>query len=82
MSNDEIQINNSVTAETTNHHVVQYDANGLITAGRQITGADIPSATSSVKGSVFPGTGLAVTAAGELNHSNNITWRNLHEGHC
>ena len=73
MSNDEIQINNSVTAETTNHHVVQYDANGLITAGREITGADIPSATSSVKGSVFPGTGLAVTAAGELNHSNNIT---------
>ena len=73
MSNDEIQIDNSVTAETTNHHVVQYDANGLITAGRVITGADIPSATSSVKGSVFPGTGLAVTAAGELNHSNNIT---------
>lgn len=73
MSNDEIQIDNTVTAETTDHHVVQYDANGLITAGRVITGNDIPAATSSVRGSVFPGTGLAVTAAGELNHSNNIT---------
>ena len=73
MSNDEIQIDNTVTAETTNHHVVQYDANGLITAGRQIAASDIPSATSSVKGSVFPGTGLGVTADGELNHNNNIT---------
>ena len=69
----EIQINNTVTAETTEHHVVQYDANGLITAGRAIAGADIPAATSSVKGAVLPGTGLEVAASGTLNHSNTAT---------
>ena len=33
LSGTEIQINNTVTAETTEHHVVTYNANGLITGG-------------------------------------------------
>ena len=73
MSNDEIQIDNSVTAETTEHHLVQYDANGLITAGRVIAGSDLPEATSSAKGAVVPGSGLSVASGGTLNHTNSTT---------
>ena len=46
---------------------------GLITAGRAITGADLPPATASTTGVVIPGTGLAVLANGTLNHSNAVT---------
>ena len=73
MSNDEIQIDNSVTAETTEHHLVQYDANGLITAGRVIAASDLPEATSSAKGAVVPGSGLSVASGGTLNHTNSTT---------
>ena len=72
LSGTEIQINNTVTAEATEHHVVQYDANGLITGGRTITATDVPAATSSAKGGVFPGSGLEVAASGQLNHSNSV----------
>jgi len=72
LSGTEIQINNTVTAETSEHHVVQYDANGLITGGRTITSTDVPTATSSAKGGVFPGSGLAVAGSGQLNHSNSV----------
>jgi hypothetical protein len=73
MSGDTLTINNSVTQETEDYHVVQYDANGLITSGRNITGADLPIATTGSLGVVFPGAGLGVDAAGELAHSNSIT---------
>ena len=73
MNNDEIQIDNSVTAETTEHHLVQYDANGLITAGRVIAASDLPEATSSAKGAVVPGSGLSVASGGTLNHTNSTT---------
>jgi hypothetical protein len=73
MSNDEIQIDNTVTAETTEHHLVQYDANGLITAGRVIAASDLPEATSSAKGAVVPGSGLEVASGGTLNHTNSTT---------
>jgi hypothetical protein len=72
LSGTEIQINNTVTAETSEHHVVQYDANGLITGGRTITATDVPAATSSAKGGVFPGSGLSVAGSGQLNHSNSV----------
>lgn len=73
LSGDTIQIDNTVTAETTTHNVVQYDANGLVTAGRAITAGDLPVATASAKGAMFPGTGLTVSALGELDHSNSVT---------
>ena len=73
MSDDTITIGNTVTAETVNYHVVRYGPQGLITAGRTITGADLPAATASVKGVVIPGTGLAVLTDGTLNHSNAVT---------
>ena len=73
LSNDEIQIDNTVTAETTEHHLVQYDANGLITAGRVIAASDLPEATSSAKGAVVPGSGLEVASGGTLNHTNSTT---------
>jgi hypothetical protein len=69
---DTLRIDNTVVAEQSAYHVVRYGGNGLITAGRTITGADLPLATSSATGVVFPGTGLAVTPAGALNHSNSI----------
>ena len=73
MSSDTIAINNTVTAESTENHVVQYTANGLITGGRAIVAGDIPLATSSATGAVKPGSGLEVTNTGDINHSNSVT---------
>ena len=73
LSGTELRINNTVTAETTEHHLVQYDANGLITAGRVIAANDLPEATSSAKGAVIPGSGLSVASGGTLNHTNSTT---------
>ena len=73
LSGNTIQIDNSVTAETATHNVVQYDANGLITSGRAITSGDMPVATASATGAIFPGTGLTVSSLGELDHTNNVS---------
>lgn len=73
MSGNTIAINNTVTAEASNYHVVQYNAKGLVTGGRQIIAADVPVATTSSIGVVKPGSGLGVDGAGTLNHSNSIT---------
>ncbi len=73
MSSDTIAINNTVTAEASENHIVQYDANGLITGGRAIIAADVPVATSTAVGVIKPGSGLGVTGAGELNHDNSVT---------
>lgn len=40
---------------------------------RALTGTDLPVATGSTNGAVQPGSGLSVTGAGILNHTNNIT---------
>jgi len=71
MDSNTIEVANDVTASST-HHVVAYNAKGLITGGRAITSADLPAATSSAKGAVAPGTGLAVDGSGNLNHSNSV----------
>ena len=73
LSGTELRINNTVTAETTEHHLVQYDANGLITAGRVIAASDLPEATSSAIGAIVPGSGLSVASGGTLNHTNSTT---------
>ena len=72
MDSNTIEVDNDVTASST-HHVVTYDAKGLITGGRVLTASDLPAATSSAKGAVIPGTGLSVDASGNLNHSNTAT---------
>ena len=72
MDSNTIEVDNDVTATST-HHVVTYSAKGLITGGRAITASDLPAATSSAKGAVIPGTGLAVDSSGNLNHSNTAT---------
>jgi len=72
LSGNTIAIDNSVEAEATDYHVVQYDTNGLVTAGRLIQSGDLPEATAGATGVVRPGTGLAVDVAGTLNHSNVI----------
>ncbi len=71
MDSNTIEVDNDVSASAT-HHVVTYSAKGLITGGRAITSADIPAATSSAKGAVIPGSGLAVDGSGNLNHSNTV----------
>jgi len=70
VSGDQLQIDNTVTPSSADYHVVQYDANGLITGGRQLTGTDMPVASAGVIGAVAPGTGLAVSVEGEINHTN------------
>ena len=54
MSGNEIRVNNTVSANTTEFHLTKYDANGLITSGRTVTAADMPEAASSTRGAVFP----------------------------
>lgn len=72
LTGDTIRINNTVTAETNDFHVVQYDANGLVTEGRLLTGADVNVATASAVGVIKPGSGLGVDGVGTLNHSNAV----------
>ena len=72
MDSNTIEVDNDVTASST-HHVVTYDAKGLITGGRALTASDLPAATASAKGAIIPGTGLSVDASGNLDHSNTAT---------
>ena len=72
VSGDQLVIDNTVAASGTTYSVVQYSTKGLVTAGRAITSADLPAATSVDKGAVIPGTGLAAAAGGALNHSNAV----------
>lgn len=73
MSGSTIVVDNTVTASGANYHIVQYNANGLVTAGRSIIAADVPLATSSTIGVVKPGSGLGVDGSGFLNHNNSVT---------
>jgi hypothetical protein len=47
--------------------VVTYNTFGQVTAGRALTGADLPVATSSAVGGVKPGSGLSVATDGTLS---------------
>jgi len=47
--------------------VVTYDATGRVTAGRALSAADLPLATSSAVGAVKPGAGLTVDGTGSLS---------------
>ena len=71
MDGTTIEVDNDVAASST-YSVVTYDAKGLITAGRAIVGSDLPAATAGGNGAVQPGTGLTVTGAGVLNHTNTV----------
>ena len=71
MDSNTIEIANDVTQSTT-HHIVTYDAKGLITGGRVLAAADLPVATSTAAGAVIPGSGLAVDSSGNLNHSSTV----------
>lgn len=73
LDGNQIEINNDVIASGPTYSVVNYDTKGLITAGRAITGSDLPAATSVAKGAVLPGTGLAVDGSGTINHSTTAT---------
>ena len=61
----------SVTGQTKNGFTV--NASGHITAVGSIAAGDLPKATSSAVGGVSVGSGLSVTAGGQLNHTDSIT---------
>ena len=73
MSGDTAVINNSVTPVSDQLRKVSYNAQGLVTASSSVTGADLPVATDVAVGAVRPGSGLAVSDTGVLNHATNIT---------
>ena len=73
MDSNTIEIDNDVTANSSTYQAVQFDSKGLITAGRDITAADLPEATSGAIGGVKPGSGLSMGSAGAINHSNSVT---------
>jgi hypothetical protein len=72
MSGDTLTIDNTVTPNTTEYHVVQYDGNGLVTDGRELISGDLPLASTGLAGAVYPGTGLTVSIDGELDHDNTV----------
>jgi len=72
MDGSTIEIDADVSATAT-YSVVTHNAKGLVTASRAIIAADMPAATAGAKGAVLPGTGLSVTGAGALNHTNAVT---------
>ena len=72
MDGDTAAIDNTVTANTTEAHVVQYDEYGLITGGAPIAPQDLPLATDSNVGVVIPGDGLAVGIDGALHIDNSV----------
>jgi hypothetical protein len=73
MASDTVSIDNTVTPETIDYHVVQYSSKGLVTDGRALSSSDLPIATTANTGVVLPGSGLSVTPAGTLNHTNGVT---------
>lgn len=73
MDADTLEIDNDITASSATYRVVQYSNKGLITAGRDITSADLPAATAGAIGAVKPGSGLTMGTAGALNHSSSVT---------
>jgi hypothetical protein len=69
---DRLEIDNAVPA-TTGYGIVSYNGQGLITAGRSITGGDLPLAATSSPGAIALGTQFTLSAGGALLHSNDIT---------
>ena len=73
LSTDTIEIDNTVTANSSEYHLVQYTAKGLVTGGRLIQASDLPAASAGIIGAVYPGTGLEVNLDGSLDHTNTAT---------
>lgn len=65
-----IEIENTIAPSSGTFYLVDYDEHGLVVDSRAIQAADLPVATETSNGVVRPGTGLTVTPAGVLNHSN------------
>ena len=70
MTGSIIGLSNVVAPSNGTFHVVDYDANGQVIDGREITPTDLPVATATTNGISRPGTGLTVDASGALNHAN------------
>ena len=72
MAGDTLTVDNTVTLNTAQFHVVKYTGKGLVTAGRQLISGDLPLASAGLAGAVYPGTGLTVSIDGELDHTNTV----------
>lgn len=66
-ANGALSLPTVVTAGT--NPVVTYDTKGRVTAGRALTGTDLPKATTTTVGGVSVGAGLSVDATGLLTTS-------------
>jgi len=65
-----IEIDNTIAPSSGQFFLVDYDEHGLVIDSRVIQASDLPVATETSNGVIRPGTGLTVTPAGVLNHSN------------
>jgi hypothetical protein len=70
LTGDTLRIDNTVAANTSDYYLVQYNARGLVTGGRDITATDLPPATSGTIGGVYPTNGLSVSVDGAIGHTN------------
>ena len=69
MNAAQLQIDNDITASTGVYSLVDVNTKGLVIGHRAIAASDLPIASSSLAGIVMPGNGLAVSAAGVLEHT-------------
>ena len=65
-----IEIDNTIAPSAGTFYLVDYDEHGLVIDSRAIQASDLPVATETTNGVIRPGTGLTVTPAGVLNHTN------------
>ena len=72
MNGDTAGIDNTVTANPSTAHVVQYDQYGLVTGGAPISPPDLPLATDANVGAVSPGPGLSVDVDGSIGIANSV----------
>ena len=71
MSADRVEIDNSVSPNNS-RSLVTFNAQGLITSGSPLVGADLPPANSTEIGGVRPGAGLEVDVNGTIGHPTSL----------
>ena len=77
MTGDVVGIANSVGANPSANHLVQYDSHGLVIGGSAIQPLDLPVSSTANVGAVKPGAGMAVATDGTFGIANSVvaaTW--------
>lgn len=74
MNGNQAVLDNSITSTTGSgvYGVVEYSAEGLVTAGRALSPADLPPAAAGSLGAIQPGSQFSIGINGTLLHTNSV----------